>query len=70
LGPIVALLPLMFFGGPGEEVVRPMVAVMLGGLIVSTLVALFIVPALYLRFGRGPGYADVVASAQPGVIQP
>jgi Cu/Ag efflux pump CusA len=29
--------------------------VILGGLVTSTLVNLFVVPALYLRFGRGGG---------------
>ena len=40
---------------PGLEVVHPMAIVVLGGLVTSTLVSLFVVPALYLRFGgRGP----------------
>jgi Cu/Ag efflux pump CusA len=48
----LALLPLVLFGdAAGLEIVRPMVIVILGGLVVSTLVNLFVVPALYLRFG-------------------
>jgi len=48
----VALLPLVVMGNiPGLEVVHPMAVVILGGLITSTLLNLFVMPALYLRFG-------------------
>jgi CzcA family heavy metal efflux pump len=48
----LALVPLVIFGDiPGQEIVRPMAIVILGGLITSTLLNLFIIPALYLRFG-------------------
>jgi hypothetical protein len=33
---------------PGLEIVRPMTIVILGGLVTSTLLNLFILPALYL----------------------
>jgi Cu/Ag efflux pump CusA len=49
-----ALLPFMLFGNiPGLEIVHPMAFVILGGLVTSTLVNLFALPALYLRFGAG-----------------
>jgi Cu/Ag efflux pump CusA len=48
----LALLPLVIFGDiPGQEIARPMAIVIIGGLVTSTLLNLFIVPALYLRFG-------------------
>jgi len=48
----LALLPFALFGGvPGHEMVAPMAAVILGGLVTSTLLVLFILPTLYLRFG-------------------
>jgi Cu/Ag efflux pump CusA len=48
----LALLPFVLFGDvPGLEVVRPMALVILGGLVTSTLLDLFVVPILYLRFG-------------------
>jgi len=48
----LALLPFVFFGNiPGHEIARPISIVILGGLITSMLVNLFVMPALYLRFG-------------------
>jgi Cu/Ag efflux pump CusA len=38
----------------GYEIVHPMAVVILGGLFTSTLLNLFVVPALYLRFGSSP----------------
>jgi Cu/Ag efflux pump CusA len=47
-----ALLPLAISGGgAGYEILRPMVVVILGGLVTTTLRNLLVVPALYLRFG-------------------
>ncbi len=51
LATIVALLPMLIGGGiAGNEMLGPLAAVMVGGLITSTLLNLFIVPALYLRW--------------------
>jgi Cu/Ag efflux pump CusA len=50
-----ALVPLVLFGAiTGLEIVHPMAVVMLGGLVTSTLFTLFVIPALYLRFGSNP----------------
>ena len=50
----LAILPLVIYGDlPGHEIEYPMAVVILGGLVTSTLLSLFILPALYLRFGRG-----------------
>jgi Cu/Ag efflux pump CusA len=50
----LALVPLVVAGDiPGHEIEHPMAVVILGGLVTSTLLNLFIVPSLYLRFGRG-----------------
>jgi len=49
----LALVPLVIFGEiPGAEIEYPMGIVILGGLVTSTLLNLFVVPALYLRFGK------------------
>jgi Cu/Ag efflux pump CusA len=50
----LAIFPLVLFGNlPGYEIEYPMAVVILGGLVTSTLLNLFILPALYLRFGSG-----------------
>ncbi len=49
----LALLPLVLGGQkPGHEVEYPLAVVILGGLVTSTLLNLFLLPSLYLRFGR------------------
>ncbi len=53
LATALALAPLVVYGNrPGQEIENPMAIVILGGLATSTLLNLFVVPALYLRFGR------------------
>jgi Cu/Ag efflux pump CusA len=53
LATALALLPLLIYGNrPGQEIEFPMATVILGGLLTSTLLNLFVLPALYLRFGR------------------
>lgn len=48
----VALIPLALSGDrPGHEIEHPMAVVILGGLVTSTLLNLFLLPPLYLRFG-------------------
>ena len=48
----LALLPLVVPGSiPGHEIEHPMAVVILGGLVTSTLLTLFVVPILYLRYG-------------------
>jgi CzcA family heavy metal efflux pump len=50
----LALVPLVVLGSrPGHEIEHPLAVVVLGGLVTSTLLNLFVVPSLYLRFGRG-----------------
>jgi CzcA family heavy metal efflux pump len=51
----LALVPLVLSGNlPGQEIEYPMSVVILGGLITTTLLNLFVLPSLYLRFGQGP----------------
>ncbi|WP_427007487.1 efflux RND transporter permease subunit [Pseudarthrobacter sp. H2] len=53
LATALALVPLVVMGNiPGHEIEHPMAVVILGGLVTSTLVNLFIVPSLYLRFAK------------------
>ncbi len=59
----LALVPLVVLGErPGHEIEHPLAVVILGGLVTSTLLNLFVLPSLYLRFGR----RATVAGALPG----
>lgn len=49
----LALVPIALGGvKPGQEIEHPMATVILGGLVTSTLLNLFLLPALYWRFGK------------------
>ena len=49
----LAIVPLVIAGNaPGHEIEHPLAVVILGGLFTSTLLNLFVLPALYLRVGR------------------
>jgi Cu/Ag efflux pump CusA len=65
----VAFLPLLIGGSiPGNELLSPMAAVVLGGLVTSTLLNLFIVPALYLRWPAAlPAEVTEESSAEPAL---
>ena len=46
------LVPLLFASGPGSEIQKPLAIVVIGGLVTSTLLTLFLLPMLYERFGE------------------
>ncbi len=46
----LGFFPMAFSGGSGAEVERPLASVVIGGLISSTLLTLFVLPTLYARF--------------------
>jgi CzcA family heavy metal efflux pump len=49
----LALVPLVVAGNiPGHEIEHPLAVVILGGLVTSTVLNLFLMPALYAAFGR------------------
>jgi Cu/Ag efflux pump CusA len=51
----VAFLPFAIAGNiPGNEIAGTIALVVLGGLVTTTLLNLFVIPALYLRFGASP----------------
>jgi CzcA family heavy metal efflux pump len=58
-----ALIPLLVAGSiPGQEIEHPMAVVIFGGLITATLLNLFVVPSLYLRFAKSRrGWAPLPA---------
>lgn len=54
----LALVPLLISGSdPGKEMLHPLAVVIFGGLISSTVISLFLTPALFFRFGKGSATA-------------
>jgi len=54
LATALAVVPLVVLGDrPGHEIEYPLAVVILGGLVTSTLLNIFVVPSLYLRFAHG-----------------
>ena len=53
----LGLIPMLFAQGPGSEIQKPLAAVVIGGLISSTFLTLFILPTLYRVFERRAGVA-------------
>lgn len=49
----LGLTPLLFATGTGSEVQRPLAAVVVGGLVTSTILTLLVLPALYKWFAIG-----------------
>jgi CzcA family heavy metal efflux pump len=63
------LLPLVVVGqSPGTEILYSMAVVVLGGLVTSTALTLFILPALYLRFGSSPSSEETVTVPEVGAL--
>jgi len=48
----LGFVPMAIATGTGAEVQKPIATVVIGGLISATLLTLFVLPALYMRFGR------------------
>jgi CzcA family heavy metal efflux pump len=69
----LALVPLVVLGTrPGHEIEHPLAVVILGGLFTSTLLSLFVLPSLYLRFGhrkRGAAPPGAPAPSAPSTSE-
>ena len=62
---VLALVPILVAGSiPGYEIEHPMAVVIVGGVITSTLLSLFVIPILYLWFGRNPAQSAGEQRAQ------
>jgi cobalt-zinc-cadmium resistance protein CzcA len=48
----VGFLPMAISTGVGAEVQRPLATVVIGGVTTSTLLTLFVLPILFLMFGK------------------
>lgn len=66
---VLAMVPLAMGGGEGSEVQAPLARVVVGGLLVSTLVTLVVVPCIYLLVERGRERARAPEPAEPAEIQ-
>jgi Cu/Ag efflux pump CusA len=66
----LALVPLVVLGTrPGHEIEHPLAVVILGGLFTSTLLSLFVLPSLYLRFGHRRRGAATPGASTPSTSE-
>ena len=61
----LGLIPMLFASGPGSEIQKPLAAVVIGGLVSSTLLTLYLLPTLYKVFERGAKLPAVVRLPEP-----
>jgi cobalt-zinc-cadmium resistance protein CzcA len=65
----LGLIPMLFATGPGSEIQKPLAAVVIGGLVSSTLLTLYLLPTLYKVFERGGQPAPDVRLPEPPSTQ-
>jgi cobalt-zinc-cadmium resistance protein CzcA len=65
----LGLIPMLFATGPGSEIQKPLAAVVIGGLVSSTLLTLYLLPTLYKVFERGGLPATEVHLPEPPSTQ-
>ena len=56
LVPSLGFIPMAISTGAGGEVQKPLATVVIGGLIISTMLTLFVLPILYILFEKGIKY--------------
>ncbi|NIG57513.1 CusA/CzcA family heavy metal efflux RND transporter [Chitinophaga sp. Cy-1792] len=56
LVPSLGFIPMAISKGAGAEVQKPLATVVIGGLIISTMLSLFVLPVFYILFDKGFGY--------------
>jgi cobalt-zinc-cadmium resistance protein CzcA len=61
----LGLVPMLFATGPGSEIQKPLAAVVIGGLISSTLLTLFMLPTLYKVFERDKAENKTIHLSEP-----
>jgi Cu(I)/Ag(I) efflux system membrane protein CusA/SilA len=66
---LAGLLPIVFGGGTGAELMSRIAAPMLGGMLTAPLLSLFVVPAAWLLMRRPAGAASAVATATAAVVR-
>jgi Cu/Ag efflux pump CusA len=54
------LIPLVLAGGaPGKEILHPVAVVIVGGLVSSTLLDMFVTPTVFFHFGKNAAEKSV-----------
>ena len=67
---ILALMPLVLAGGdPGKEILHPVAVVIVGGLISSTLLDMFVTPAVFYHFGRKSAEKNVQSTNEENIFE-
>jgi HAE1 family hydrophobic/amphiphilic exporter-1 len=71
---LFGFLPLAIGGGEGSEVRAPMAITVIGGLAVSTLLTLFVIPVMYALLDRRPDAhyvqrAKGIAAEEQGMLE-
>jgi len=61
------LIPLLFATGPGSEIQRPLAIVVIGGLVSSTFLTLFLLPILFKLFGQDKTRTNKMANQEVAV---
>ena len=60
----VGLVPLLLATGPGSEIQRPLATVVVGGLVSSTLLTLFVLPTVYGWFEKESVRVEIQGSVR------
>ncbi len=67
---ILGLLPLVLSkGDPGKEILHPVAVVIVGGLISSTLLDMFVTPAVFFHFGRNSALKYLKATDEQNAFE-
>ena len=67
LVPALGFIPMAISTGAGGEVQKPLATVVIGGLIISTMLTLFVLPVMYILFEKG-FKNSIVQSKVPALI--
>lgn len=66
---ILGLLPLALSpGAPGREILHPVAIVIVGGLLSSTLLDMYLTPAIFYHFGKKSALKSISETEQQGVL--
>lgn len=67
---IIGLIPLALAGGtPGKEILHPVAVVIVGGLISSTLLDMFVTPAVFYHFGKKSAEKSIQSMDQKNIFE-